>query len=148
MIPKNGQPGKFRPLGIPTVADRVVQAAVKNVMESIFEADFSPTSYGFRPGRSVHAALEHLKILLQPRRARRWGREEALRANASMAQSILLPCIDDPSGTLPNGVDAALSFLVNIYGEPGAMKAARRVWRKAAGNPPGQPGGGAGRLFY
>ena len=67
LIPKAGQPGKFRPLGIPTVKDRVVQAAVKNILEPIFEADFSPTSYGFRPGKSVHGALEHLRILLRPR---------------------------------------------------------------------------------
>ena len=45
LIPKAGQPGKFRPLGIPTVKDRVVQAAVKNIMEPIFEADFYPVSY-------------------------------------------------------------------------------------------------------
>ena len=63
LIPKAGQPGKFRPLGIPTVKDRVVQAAVKNILEPIFEADFYPTSYGFRPGKSVHAALEHIRIV-------------------------------------------------------------------------------------
>lgn len=67
LIPKLGQPGKFRPLGIPTVKDRVVQAAVKNILEPLFEADFYPTSYGFRPGRSVHGALEHMQQLLRPR---------------------------------------------------------------------------------
>lgn len=66
LIPKPGQPGKFRPLGIPTVKDRIVQAAVKNILEPIFEADFYPTSYGFRPGRSVHGAIEHLQQLLRP----------------------------------------------------------------------------------
>jgi group II intron reverse transcriptase/maturase len=66
LIPKAGQPGKFRPLGIPTVKDRVVQAAVKNILEPIFEADFYPVSYGFRPGKSVHGALEHLRMLLRP----------------------------------------------------------------------------------
>lgn len=69
LIPKSGQPGKFRPLGIPTVKDRVVQAAVKNILEPIFEADFFPSSYGFRPGKSVHGALEHLRMLLRPRQA-------------------------------------------------------------------------------
>jgi group II intron reverse transcriptase/maturase len=67
LIPKNGQPGKFRPLGIPTVTDRVVQAALKNIMEPIFEADFYPASYGFRPGKSAHGALEQLRLLLRPR---------------------------------------------------------------------------------
>lgn len=67
LIPKPGQPGKSRPLGIPTITDRVVQAALKNVLEPIFEADFYPVSYGFRPGRGVHAALEHLRLMLRPR---------------------------------------------------------------------------------
>jgi group II intron reverse transcriptase/maturase len=49
------------------VKDRVVQAAVKNIMEPIFEADFYPVSYGFRPGRSVHGCLEHLRRLLRPK---------------------------------------------------------------------------------
>lgn len=66
LIPKPGQPWKFRPLGIPTVRDRVIQAAVKNILEPIFEADFYPCSYGFRPGRSAHAALEELRKLLLP----------------------------------------------------------------------------------
>ena len=67
LIPKPGQPGKKRPLGIPTITDRVVQAALKNVLEPIFEAEFYPISYGFRPGRGVHAALENLRMLLRPR---------------------------------------------------------------------------------
>ena len=67
LIPKVGQPGKFRPLGIPTVTDRVVQAALKNIMEPIFEADFSPVSFGFRPGKSAHGALEYSRMLLRPR---------------------------------------------------------------------------------
>jgi RNA-directed DNA polymerase len=59
LIPKPRQPGKFRPLGIPTVRDRVVQCAVKNILEPIFEAGFWHVSYGFRPGRGCHGALEH-----------------------------------------------------------------------------------------
>lgn len=65
-IPKIGQPGKFRALGIPTVMDRVVQAALKNILEPVFEADFYPTSYGFRPGKCAHGALEHLRLLMRP----------------------------------------------------------------------------------
>jgi group II intron reverse transcriptase/maturase len=53
--------GKQRPLGIPTVKDRVVQAATKIVLEPIFEADFRSCSFGFRPGRSATMALEVLR---------------------------------------------------------------------------------------
>jgi group II intron reverse transcriptase/maturase len=54
--------GKQRPLGIPTVRDRVVQAATKLVLEPIFEVDFRDCSYGFRPGRSQTDALEMLRL--------------------------------------------------------------------------------------
>ncbi len=57
LIPKPGKPGKFRPLGIPTLKDRLVQMALKIVLEPIFETDFYPTSYGFRRGRSTHDAI-------------------------------------------------------------------------------------------
>jgi len=53
--------GKKRPLGIPTIRDRVVQMAAKLVLEPIFEADFKSTSYGFRPKRSATMALETLR---------------------------------------------------------------------------------------
>ena len=55
MIPKAG--GKLRRLGIATIADRVVQASLKLVLEPIFEADFYPCSYGFRPNRRAHDAV-------------------------------------------------------------------------------------------
>src|SRR5207249_612642 len=55
--------GRQRPLGIPTVRDRVVQMAAKLVLEPIFEADFEPCSYGFRPRRSATMALERLRQL-------------------------------------------------------------------------------------
>jgi RNA-directed DNA polymerase len=56
-IPKPGGSGKVRRLGIPTVTDRVVQAGLKLVLEPIFEADFEPVSYGFRPERRAHDAI-------------------------------------------------------------------------------------------
>jgi RNA-directed DNA polymerase len=57
--------GKKRPLGIPTVKDRIAQAAVKRVIEPIFERDFLPTSYGFRPGRGCKDALRAVDELLK-----------------------------------------------------------------------------------
>jgi RNA-directed DNA polymerase len=59
LIPKSGR--KFRRLGIPTVRDRVVQAALKLVLEPIFEADFQPVSYGFRPERRAQDAIEEIR---------------------------------------------------------------------------------------
>jgi RNA-directed DNA polymerase len=61
MIPKAG--GKLRRLGIPTVADRVVQASLKLVLEPIWEADFQPCSYGFRPNRRAQDAIAETRFL-------------------------------------------------------------------------------------
>jgi len=67
-IPKGD--GRMRPLGIPTVTDRVVQMAVKLVVEPLFEADFLPCSHGFRPKRSSHDAIRVIDDCL--RRGYRW----------------------------------------------------------------------------
>ena len=58
-IPKDGGT-KVRVLGIPTIRDRVVQGALKLILEPIFEADFQPGSYGYRPKRSAHAAVQRV----------------------------------------------------------------------------------------
>ena len=63
-IPKQGSPEK-RPLGVPSVRDRIVQTALRNVIEPIFERDFAPQSYGFRPKRGCKEALRRVEQLLK-----------------------------------------------------------------------------------
>lgn len=78
-IPK-GNTGKFRKLGIPTIADRVVQASLKLVLEPIFEADFKPCSYGFRPNRRAHDAIAEIHHLASEPINYRWVFEADIKA--------------------------------------------------------------------
>ena len=77
-IPKAG--GKVRKLGIPTTADRVVQASLKLVLEPIFEADFKPCSYGFRPKRRAQDAIAEIRHLATPVRNYEWVFEADIEA--------------------------------------------------------------------
>jgi RNA-directed DNA polymerase len=79
VIPK-GNTGKFRKLGIPTIADRVVQASLKLVLEPIFEADFKPCSYGFRPNRRAHDAVSEIHHLASSPRNYHWVFETDIKA--------------------------------------------------------------------
>ena len=83
MIPKPGTTEQ-RPLSIPPVRDRIVQAAAKIVLEPVFEADFQPASFGFRPKRSAHDALQVL--IDECGRGRRW-----------VAETDIASCLDPSS---------------------------------------------------
>jgi group II intron reverse transcriptase/maturase len=78
-IPKPSKSGQLRPLGIPCIADRVVMAAAKIVLEPIFEADFLPTSYGFRPRLSAHHALETVRQTVTWR-GKQWALDADIRS--------------------------------------------------------------------
>jgi len=78
VIPKAS--GKVRRLGIPTAADRVVQAALQLVIEPIFEADFAPSSYGFRPKRRAQDAIAEIHHLASPPRNYEWVLEADIEA--------------------------------------------------------------------
>ena len=77
-IPKAG--GKVRALGIPTTADRIVQASLKLVLEPIFEADFKPCSYGFRPKRRAQDAIAEIHFFASPNRNYEWVFEADIEA--------------------------------------------------------------------
>jgi RNA-directed DNA polymerase len=64
--------GKLRPLGIPVIVDRCLQSMAKNALEPAWEAKFEGISYGFRPGRSGHDAIEKIFVLARPNKTKKW----------------------------------------------------------------------------
>ena len=63
-IPKNNKPHEKRPLGIPTIIDRVAQDVIRSILEPIYESKQHAHSYGFRPFRSTHHAIERVRVLM------------------------------------------------------------------------------------
>jgi len=127
-IPKPGTVER-RPLSIPTVRDRIVQAAAKAVIEPIFEADFEPGSFGFRPRRAAHDALQ--LILDESYRGRRWVVETDI-ANCfeAIPHDRLMQAIEERI------VDRKLLKLLRAMLRAGAMEEGT-VRRSVSGTPQG-----------
>jgi group II intron reverse transcriptase/maturase len=127
-IEKPGREG-LRPLSIPTVRDRIVQTALKTVIEPIFEADFLPCSFGFRPRRSAHDALQVL--IDEAWRGRRWVVETDI-ANCfeAIPHDRLMAAVEERI------VDQAVLKLVRAMLRAGVMED-RAVKRSGAGTPQG-----------
>jgi RNA-directed DNA polymerase len=128
MIPKAG--GKKRRLGIATITDRVVQASLKLVLEPIFEADFLPCSYGFRPNRRAHDAVAEVRFLTS--RSFQWVVEGDIKA-----------CFDEIShSALLNRVrrrvgDKRVLALVKAFLKAGILGEDRVLRENNAGTPQG-----------
>jgi len=132
-IPKPGKPGKFRGLGIPTIEDRVVQSAIKQIMEPIFEARFLQVSHGFRPGHAVRDAVEHIRMYL-----RRRYRDERGKSQKSHYQWVLegdiKNCFDQIGHhalmeRLRKGVtDRRVTRLINRFLKAGIMEDLKFSW--------------------
>jgi RNA-directed DNA polymerase len=132
MIPKAS--GKLRKLGIPTVADRVVQTSLKLVLEPIFEADFLPCSYGFRPNRRTHDAIAEIHHLASEPSKYLWVLEADIAA-----------CFDEIGHTpLLDRVrrrikDKRVCALVKAFLKAGVMTAAGDREETYTGTPQGGP---------
>jgi RNA-directed DNA polymerase len=132
LIPKPGAPaGEQRPLSIPSVRDRIVQAAVKIVLEPVFEAGFLPVSFGFRPKRSPQDALQVL--IEEQQRGRRWVVETDI---ASCFTAI-------PSEGLMQAIeervcDQSVLSLLRVILRAGVMQDGR-VRREVSGTAQGSP---------
>ena len=129
-IPKPGSTEQ-RPLSIPAVRDRIVQAAVKIVLEPVFEAGFLPCSFGFRPGRSAHDALQVL--IDESWRGRRWVVETDI-ANcfSAIPHDRLMQAIGE------RVCDRAVLALIRTLLRAGVMEGGS-LRRSASGTPQGGP---------
>jgi RNA-directed DNA polymerase len=130
MIPKAS--GKLRKLGIPTVADRVVQASLKLVLQPIFEADFLPCSYGFRPNRRAQDAIAEIHYLASGTRNYHW-----------LLEADIAACFDEIDHTALMGrlrariKDKRICALVKAFLKAGVMTTAGDREETPTGTPQG-----------
>lgn len=130
MIPKTG--GKLRRLGIPTVADRVVQASLKLVLEPIFEADFYPCSYGFRPKRRAHDAVAEVRYLATNPRRYEWVVEGDIKACFDeIDHNALMDRVRSRIG------DKRVLGLIKAFLKAGILTEDRQLQETTAGTPQG-----------
>ena len=130
MIPKAGSPGKFRRLGIPSAMDRLVQAALVLVLEPIFEADFKPVSYGFRPKRRAQDAIAEIHAFGS--RNYHWVFEAGITACFDeLSHSAILDRVRRRVG------DKRVLALVKSFLKAGIMSEAGQVEGTASGTPQG-----------
>jgi RNA-directed DNA polymerase len=153
-IPKKSDSSKRRPLGIPTMIDRSLQAMVKNALEPAWESRFEGSSYGFRPGRNAHDAIAKIYLLACPNRRKKWvvdadikgafdniSHDSLLKALGDVPGKVLIQqwlkagyledggYHDTPSGTPQGGVISPLLLNVALHG----MEAALGVTHDARG---------------
>jgi RNA-directed DNA polymerase len=131
-IPKSGQPGKFRRLGIPSARDRLVQAALLLVLEPIFEADFKPVSYGFRPRRRAQDAIAEIHFYGTGSRGYQWVFEADIAACFDeLAHSAVLERMRRRIG------DKRVLSLVKSFLKAGVMSEAGEYRGTVVGTPQG-----------
>jgi RNA-directed DNA polymerase len=130
-IPKPGGKDEQRPLSIPSVRDRIVQAAVKIVLEPVFEADMADCSFGFRPRRSPHDALQVL--IDEQQRGRRWVVETDI-ANcfSAIPHEKLMQAVQE------RVCDQSVLKLLRVILRAGVMTDGQ-VRREVTGTPQGSP---------
>jgi len=130
-IPKRGS-GKLRRLGIPALRDRVVQMAAVLVLEPIFEAEFCPTSYGFRPGRRAQDAIEEVRYFINPSRSYEWVIEgDVENCFGSIHQGLLMEQLRR------RVTDKRLLRLVRQFLAAGVMRELSSVTATPSGTPQG-----------
>jgi group II intron reverse transcriptase/maturase len=127
--------GKRRPLGIPTIKDRVVQMAVKIVIEPIFEADFEDNSYGYRPKRDAHQAMDDLILQL------RTGKNQVIDADVSNYFDTI-PHEKLMALVAKRVVDKHILWLIRMWLKAPIVEEGEDGKSRTIGNPKGTPQGG------